>query len=366
MPTVAAEPLTAFVDALFRAGGVPNDEAARVATSLVDANLCGHDSHGVIRMTQYLDAIADGRLKPGAPFTVERQTAAVLVADGGWGLGQVQANRLLDRLVPRAQALGLAAGTLRHCGHVGRLGEYAESAARQNMALIATVNNHGFGRGVAPPGGSEARIGTNPLCIGAPTRGAPAVLDIGTSVVAEGKVRVLFNKGQQAPPGWLLDPQGRPTTDPGVLYRDPRGSILPLGGAQAYKGFGIGLLLDMLVGGLSGGPCSTPGAPNMSGNEVLFLVLDIAQFAGAEHFLREVTGLADSIRSCPRAEGASEILLPGDPERREAARRRQHGIPLDDGTWAQLVKKADVLKLAMPTTAWDMECGKNSRFGFLF
>jgi uncharacterized oxidoreductase len=348
VPTFAADQLTVFIDALFRAGGLPHDEAARVAHSLVDANLCGHDSHGVIRTMQYLDAIADSRLRPAAPFTVERQTAGVLVADGGWGLGQVQAHRLLDRLLPRAQALGLAAGTLKHCGHIGRLGEYAEAAARQGMALIATVNNHGFGRGVAPPGGAEARIGTNPLCIGVPTRGEPVVLDIGTSIVAEGKVRVLFNKGQPAPAGWLLDPQGRPTTDPGVLYREPRGSILPLGGTQAYKGFGIGLLLDMLVGGLSGAPCSTPGAPNLSGNAVFFLLLDVAQFAGAEHFLAQVSGLADNVRTCPRAEGATEILLPGDPERREAARRRAHGIPLDDGTWGQLLKKAQALGVAAP------------------
>lgn len=351
MPTFSAESLTSFVNALFRAKGVPDDEAARVTASLVDANLCGHDSHGVIRTVQYLDAIADGRLRPGAPFIVERQTAAVLVADGSWGLGQVQAHRLLDRLVPRAQALGLAAGTLRQCGHIGRLGEYAEAAARQRMVLIASVNNHGFGRGVAPPGGTEPRIGTNPLCIGAPTRGEPAVLDIGTSVVAEGKVRVLFNKGQQVPPGWLLDPAGKPTTDPGVLYREPRGSILPLGGAQGYKGFGIGLLLDMLVGGLSGAPCSTPGAPNMSGNAVLFLVLDVDQFAGTDHFLREVTGLAENVRACPLAEGAAEIVLPGDPERREAARRRKQGIPLDDGTWGQLVKKGEGLQVTLPD-AW--------------
>jgi uncharacterized oxidoreductase len=348
MPTFAADTLTAFIDALFQAGGVPANEAARVATSLVDANLCGHDSHGVIRTVQYLDAIADGRLKPGAPFTIERQTAAVLVASGGWGLGQVQAHRLLERLVPRAQALGLAAGTLRHCGHIGRLGEYAEVAARSDMALIASVNGHGFGRGVAPPGGSEARIGTNPLCIGVPAHGEPIVLDIGTSVVAEGKVRVLFNKGQQAPAGWLLDPAGRPTTDPGVLYREPRGSILPLGGPQAYKGFGIGLLVDMLVGGLSGAPCSTPNAPNLSGNAVLFVVLDIGQFAGAAHFLNEVSGLAERVRTCPRAEGSAEILLPGEPERREAAGRRQNGIPLDEGTWGQLVKKAEALKVTPP------------------
>jgi uncharacterized oxidoreductase len=348
VPTIFAKPLTQFADALFQAAGVPKDEAGRVARSLVDANLCGHDSHGVIRVVQYIDAIGDGRLKPGAPFQVIKETAGVLIVDGGWGLGQVQAHRLLERLVPRAQALGLAAGTLKHCGHIGRLGEYAEAAADRKMAFMASVNNHGLGRGVAPPGGTAARIGTNPLCLAVPTQGEPVVLDIGTSVVAEGKVRVAFNKGQQVPAGWLIDSEGQPTTDPGVLYKDPRGSILPLGGNQAYKGFGIGLLLDMFVGGFSGAPCSAPERPNLSANAVFFLMLDIAQFAGAEHFLRETTGLTQNVRACPKAAGTQDILLPGDPERRTKAERLKTGITLDDGTWGQLTTLAQRLKVSMP------------------
>lgn len=349
MPTFPASVWTSFAEKMFTAVNVPAEEASRVARSLVDANLCGHDSHGLIRVIQYIDAIRDGRVVPGAPFTVEKETAAVLVVDGGKGLGQVQAHRLLDRLIPRAQALGLAAGTLKHTGHIGRLGEYAETAAQHNMALIATVNNHGFGRGVAPPGGKEARIGTNPLCLGVPTKNEPVVLDIGTSVVAEGKVRVAFNKGQKVPDGWLLDPDGKPTNDPGVLYKEPRGSILPVGApGSAYKGFGIGLLLDMFVGGFSGAPCSTPGLPNLSANAVFFVVLDIAQFAGKEHFLNEVTGLAGNIRNCPKAEGVTEIMLPGDPERRTKAQRQQTGITIDDGTWGQLTHLAAKLSVEIP------------------
>ncbi len=348
MPTFLPQTLTAFADSLFRAAGVPADEAAIVAASLVDANLRGHDSHGLIRIPQYLDAVGDGRLRPGAPFTVLKETPALLHADGGRGLGQVQAHRLLQCLISMARTAGIAVGTLKHCGHIGRLGEYAEAAAAARMAFIATVNNHGLGRGVAPPGGTQGRIGTNPLCLGAPTAGAPVVLDIGTSVCAEGKVRVHFNKGTPVPEGWLLDAQGRPTTDPGVLYREPRGTILPLGGPQAYKGFGIGLLLDMFVGGLSGAPCSRPDAPNLVANAVLFILLDIEHFAGAGHFLAEVSELAASVRGCPRAEGIEEILLPGDPERRAAARRAQ-GIALDDGTWGQLTAVASRLKVAVPS-----------------
>ena len=350
MPTFAAADLLAFARSLFEASGVPADDAATVATGLIGANLCGHDSHGIIRVMQYLDALADGRLSAGVELLVVNESPAVLVADGQWGLGQVQAHRLLKLLFPRARAAGVAAGTLKHCGHIGRLGEYAETAGGEGFAFLATVNNHGYGRGVAPPGGTDSRIGTNPLCLGAPTATDPLVLDIGTSVVAEGKVRVAFNKKVPAPEGWLLDEQGQPTTDPGVLYREPRGSILPLGGTQSgYKGFGLGLLLDVFAGALSGAQCSHPDVKPRSGNAVFFLVLDIDRFAGREHFLREVQALSESVRTCPCAPGVKAITLPGDPERHERSRRQTAGIPLDDGTWGQLCALAQRLGVMLPT-----------------
>ncbi|MBY0526483.1 MAG: Ldh family oxidoreductase [Gemmataceae bacterium] len=348
MPTLAADTLRSFARSLFEAGGVPGDEAAIVAGSLVDANLCGHDSHGLIRIPQYLRGVKDGLLQTGRPLTIVKETPAVLIADGNWGLGQVQAHRLLRKLVPMARSVGLAAGTLRQCGHIGRLGEFAEVAAREKLALIATVNGHGFGRNVAPPGGTTGRIGTNPLCLGVPTSGDPVVLDIGTSIAAEGKVRVCFNKGVPVPEGWLLDGAGKPTTDPGALYADPRGTIQPLGGPQAYKGFGIGLLLDMFAGGLSGAACSRPEVNAPLGNAVLFIALDINTFAGAEHFLREVSALAEAVRTCPRAEGVAEIMLPGDPERRARVQRQAAGISLDDGTWKQLSTLAQSLGVSVP------------------
>jgi uncharacterized oxidoreductase len=351
MPTFTAEVLTAFARALFQAGGLPAAEAATVANSLVGANLRGHDSHGLIRITQYLKAVRDGQLKPGAPISVLRETPALLALDGGWGFGQVQAHKLLDRLIDKAKKIGVAAGTLKHCGHIGRLGEFAEAAAAQRQAFMATVNGHGYGRTVAPPGGAQGRIGTNPICYGVPTAKHPVVLDIGTCVAAEGKVRVLFNKGQPVPDGWLLDNQGRPTNDPGVLYREPKGTIQPLGGAHAYKGFGLGLLLDMFAGGLSGAPCSHPDIPLRVANAVFFLVLDVDQFAGGEHFVREVTHLAETVRATPRAEGVREITLPGDPERTTAERRTRDGIPIDDGTWGQLSELANSLGVPLPGLA---------------
>lgn len=349
MPTFPAPALVSLSQSLFEAAGVPTADAGVVARSLVDANLCGHDSHGVMRVPQYIDFIRKGTYKAGVPLDVIRETPAVVAADGNWGLGQVQAYRLLDKLVPKAKAVGIAAGTLRNCGHTGRLGEYAEFAARENMALFASVNSHGAGRRVAPPGGTEGRISTNPICMAAPTSGAPVVMDFGTSAAAEGKVRAQFQKKQPTPDGWLVDHKGEPTTDPGVLYTEPRGNILPFGGPQAYKGFGLGLLLDLLCGGLSGGPCSNPTYPLAGqGNAAVFVLFNPALFGGTDHFLKESDGLTAFVRSCPTAAGVPCITLPGDPERQAKETRSANGIAIPDGTWELIARTAAELKVALP------------------
>ena len=349
MPTFSAAALQPFVQNLFVAAGVPADSAATVARSLVDANLCGHDSHGVMRAPQYIGFLKDGKYHANPPLTVLHETPAVLATDGGWGLGQVQAYRLLDKLIAKARLLGVAAGSIRNCGHIGRLGEYAEVAAGHNLAFFATVNSHGAGRRVVPPNGMEGRISTNPICMGVPTSHEPVVLDFGTSAAAEGKVRVQHQKRERTPEGWLVDHAGQPTTDPGVLYTEPLGSILPFGGSQAYKGFGLGLLLDLLAGGLSGGRCSNPGDPMAGrGNAVVFVLFDPAAFGGVEHFLTQTDGLTGFVRSCPAAPGTPGIVLPGDPERTAKAQRSATGISIPDGTWQMLAKTAEELGVEVP------------------
>jgi hydroxycarboxylate dehydrogenase B len=348
MPTVAAAALEAFSRELFVRAGVSAADAAVVARHLVSANLAGHDSHGVMRVPQYLQFLRDGQYQAAGAFTVLSETPAVVAADGGWGLGPVQAHHLLARLMTKAKAVGVAAGTLRNCGHTGRLGEYAEDAAAAGLAFLGTVNAHGAGRRVAPPGGTEGRISTNPICVGVPTAGEPVVLDFGTSVAAEGKVRVHFQKKEPVPAGWLNDATGRPTTDPSVLYTVPRGTILPFGGGQAYKGFGLGLVLDLLAGGLSGGRCSNPDAPMAGvGNAAVFVLFDPALFGGADHFLRETTGLCEYVRGCPPAAGGGAITLPGDPERM-CRLTRQGGISIPDGTWQLLATEAVTAGVPLP------------------
>jgi uncharacterized oxidoreductase len=301
-----------------------------------------------MRIPFYIEMIALGETVPQAPLTILNESEVILAADAGWGFGMVQAGRLMERLIEKARSAGVGVGTLIHASHVGRIGEYCEMAADAGFVSIVMANTHGAARRVAPPGGKAPRLGTNPIALGAPHADGPLILDFSTSATAEGKVRVLKIAGKQCPDGWLLDCEGRPTTDPGSLYCDPPGSILPMGGAQAYKGFGLGMMIDIFSGALSGGLVSREKAITPKGNCVFMMTVDPDRFGGAEHFHREVAGLCEFVRGCPRVEACEEILLPGDPERRIMKRRLADGVPLDDGNWAELVKLASRLKVPVP------------------
>ena len=348
MPTIQAQPLESFAEQLLHAGGMTADEARRVSASLVSANLRGYESHGVMRIPFYIDALRTGEAVSGVELTITSQSPSHLAADANWGIGQVQAQRLTAMLTTMAKTGGVAVGTMIHSGHIGRLGEYCEIAAADGLVSMLMVNSHGAAVRVAPPGGKAPRLSTNPLAIGVPHNDQPLVLDFSTSATAEGKVRVKKIAGEKCPEGWLIDNQGRPTTDPNDLYCDPPGAILPMGGAQAYKGFGLCLMVEVLTGALSGGVCARPEPFPKKGNCVFMMLLDPARFGGAEHFQAEVSQLVDYMRSCPRIDGVDEILLPGDPERRVLAKRQAEGIFLDNENWAQLTRLAETLQVAPP------------------
>lgn len=349
MVTISASALTDFATRLLEAGGAGHAEAVRVGASLVDANLKGYDSHGVMRIPFYVQAIKDGEVVPGAEWVVLNESDSRVTADANWGFGQIQADRLFEKLRTKVGATGVACGTMIHSGHIGRLGEYCELAAAANLVSIWMVNSHGAAVRVAPPGGKAPRLSTNPLAIGVPHRAEPLVLDFSTSATAEGKVRVKKIAGEPCPPGWLLDNEGRPTTDPNTLYGSPPGSILPMGGPQAYKGFGLGLMIEILTGALSGGVCAREVPYPKKGNCVFSLLLDPGQFGGQEHFAGEVQQLVEYIRGCPRVEGVDRILLPGDPERILAERRLRDGLTLDEENWRQLAQLGQKLGVAVPT-----------------
>lgn len=343
--TIDHAKLRLFASAIFQAANVDSDEADVVAESLVESNLCGHDSHGVVRVSEYIGLLEKRELRSGVELQVMTETPALLACDGGLGFGQVHMRRLLKKLVPKARENGVVTGTVRNCGHIGRLAEWVEVLARDGLAGILSVNDNGVLKCVAPPGGIEPRISTNPLAIGVPTGNEPLVLDISTSVVANGKIRVAQVSGSECPDGWLLDSEGRPTNNPNDRFTDPPGSILPMGG---YKGFGLGLLLDVLIGGLSGGQCPPASDGSVECNNVLLVVFDPEQFHGADAFRREADRLIEFVRSSPLQHDADAIRLPGD---RSAALRKQRidsGVPIDSGTWSELCRAAAALNVAPP------------------
>jgi uncharacterized oxidoreductase len=325
------------------------DEAAVTSASLIGANLRGYDSHGVMRIPYYAQSIAEGETVSQAPLEICDEGPARIVANANWGVGQVQAVTILKALIPKARELGVAVATVTQCGHIGRLGEYCEQAAAAGLVSMLMVNSSGGAARVAPPGGKEPRLSTNPLAIGVPNGDTPLVLDFSTSATAEGKVRVKKIAGQTCPEGWLLDNQGRPTTDPNTLYGNPPGSILPLGGpGQTYKGFGLGLMVEIFTGVLSGGICARPIPYEKKGNCVFMMLIDPARFGGSDFFGSQVQQLVEHIRSCPTVEGGNEILLPGDPDRRLLAKKMAEGITLDGENFAALVKLAEKLGVAVP------------------
>lgn len=348
MPTIAASELTQFATDLLQAGGLQPEEAALVAKSLVGANLRGHDSHGLMRVPQYLELLKKGEVHTGMDLDIVQETPSLLVTDGNWGFGQTQAQRLTRRVIQKAHETGIGVGTLRRASHIGRLGEYCEMAAAEGLVSMMMVNTHGFARRVAPPGGKQPRLGTNPIAMGVPTDSDPIVLDFGTSATAEGKVRVKKFAGEPCPPGWLLDSEGQPTTDPNSLYGDPPGTIRPMGGEQAYKGFGLGLMVEIFAGALSGGVCVREQPLTQNGNCVYLQLIDPRHLGGAEHFAEEVRSVESFVRSCATIEGVDSISLPGDPERKVFAQRSQTGIPFDPGNWDKLAALAEQLNVSPP------------------
>ena len=253
MRTVPAVKLVDLVAAIMQAGGSHPDEARTIARRLVDSNLVGHDSHGVLRVGKYLEWVRDGWLKPNTPPTIVFDSDTIAIIDGNRGFGQVTGEFATRLGIAKAARKGIAMIGLRNCGHLGRLGDWAEMAAAAGQVSLHFLNTSGAQR-VAPFGGGDRRLSTNPLAIGVPLAGGdPAILDITTSTVAEGKLMVALNKGEQVPEGWIVDKHGKPTTDPKEFYDG--GALLTIG---AHKGSGLSILTDLLAGAISHGPQLRP------------------------------------------------------------------------------------------------------------
>ena len=339
MPILTAPQIRALVLRLLEAKGVSPQEAGFVAAELCDANLVGHDSHGVMRIVQYAQMMDDGYVKPGSPFEILGESPVTAVVDGHFNFGQVTASEGLVLAIRKAKESGTATVLMRNCNHVGRLGSYTHKAAREGLVAMMAVNAPGPG-GVVSFGGMERRLGTNPISIAAPCQDDALVLDMTTSATAEGKLRVSHQKGEQVPEGLIVDGHGRPSTDPADYYNKPYGAILPLGGPLlGHKGFGLSVMIDVVCGILSGSGIGRDDLPR-GANGVWLHLLAIERFLPRSEYDGWMAKYVDHIKGCPRMPGVDEILLPGEIERRRQQQREQEGIAIPDETWRQISELA--------------------------
>lgn len=341
MPTLSAAQLRALGVTILSAAGVPPADAEVVAGELAEANLVGHDSHGVMRLVQYVQMIQDGHVKPGTPIETVREGAGFAVLNANFNLGQIAAQAALAVALAKAKATGTATVLVRDCNHVGRLGSYVEQATRDGCLALMAVNSPGPG-GVAPYGGIDRKLGTNPICMAAPWQNSALVLDMTTSATAEGKLRVAFQKGESVGEGVMIDGSGRPTINPGDYYNKPYGAILPLGGNMGHKGFGLAVMLDVFCGVLSGAGVAREDLPRGS-NGVWLHVLEIERFLPRSEYDAWMQRYVAYLKDCRLQPGCPEILLPGEIELRRRKDRESAGVVIPDETWRQINETATKL-----------------------
>jgi uncharacterized oxidoreductase len=336
MPTVAAEKLTVFVARVLETLGTPAAAARYVAEHLVDADLTGHESHGVLRLKQYCWHVRDGYVQPAAEPSVVKESGVTALVNGASAWGPVVARFAIELAIDKARAHSVGIVSIFNCYHLGRLGVFPEHAARQGLIAMAFCNVHGSAR-MAPWGATERRVPTNPIAVAIPTGADPIVVDMATSAVAEGKVRLAKVKGERVPKGWVLDGQGDWSDDPNDLYGE--GSLAPLGAEQGHKGYSLAVAMDLLGGILSGA-----GSGLMTkryGNGVLLQVIDPAAFTDPAAYQQRIDDYTVYLKSARRRAGVEEVLLPGEIERQRRAQRRCSGLVLSAGVWQMLQELAD-------------------------
>jgi uncharacterized oxidoreductase len=332
--------LTAFVSRVFSSAGARAEFADKVAHHLVAANLKGHDSHGVGMVPAYVGNIRAGNLDVNAEAEVIRDNGAVMLVDGKFGFGQVVGSQATELAIERIRETGVVCMGVRNCHHLGRIGSYGEQCGEAGLVSLHFVNVVGHGPLVSPFAGRDRRMSTNPFCCVVPrVDEAPIVLDMATSAIAQGKVRVAYMKGVEVPAGSLLDHQGNPTSDPKVMFEAPFGSLGPFG---LHKGYGLAVMCELLGGGLAGEWTAQPGNPreNTIVNHMLMFVLDPDAFGGLARFQSEVEAMVDYLHETTPADGADKVRIPGEPEREAVADRMANGIQIDDNSWAGIVRAA--------------------------
>src|SRR5215472_8141720 len=354
MPRVAAEKLRNIGEALLVAAGAPAAEAATVMRHCVQANLVGHDSHGVIQIPTYLERIKAGHIVPGAPWTIVRESATTTVVDGHWGFGYVANERAMRLTIDKAKSADVAAATVFRQGHIGRLSSYTQMAAAAGMIGLVTADSGRSPKSVAPFGGREARLGTNPISIAIPSDlDGPLYLDMATSAAAAGKIAVAVARNEPVPNGWVIGKDGKPTNDPRQLRQG--GALLPMGGPDGgYKGYGLAVMVEILCGLLTG--LGFGVEPTGRHNDGCFMAcFKVDAFRPLAEFKKEVGEFIRYLKETPPAEGSSGVLYPGEIEHMKEQDRRKNGIDVEPATWTRLKLLAEEYKLVDQLGMGDVE-----------
>ena len=334
---VQANILTDIVTTIFEKSGSPPEEASLVAGSLVKANLMGHDSHGVGLVPTYVRHIQAGLLIPGTSAECVKDDGAIMMFDGRRGFGRRAGGEAMAAAAERCRETGVVLMTLRNAHHIGRIGAYGEIAMEHGMISLHFVNVIDHGPTVAPWGGGEARYVTNPVCIAVPgtENTPPTLLDMATSLIALGKARVALSKGEQMAEGLMIDANGKPTTDPSVMYNEPKGALLPFGD---HKGSGLALMCELLAGGLSGGGTIQPNNPQQKSiiNNMFTIVIDPARLVDMTWLRSEIDATVDYVKSARPADPDKPVIVAGDAERARTAERMAAGIEINDEAWTEM------------------------------
>jgi hydroxycarboxylate dehydrogenase B len=325
---ISGDDLKGFVAAIFEAVGTPADIAECTARILVNADLSGHPSHGVLRIPDYLRQIEGGGMDTSAMPAITRETPGTASVDAQRGWGHHAAYWSMDLAIRKAKTNGMAGVSLDNCNHIGRLGEYAEQAAAAGCIGMATFGFGGPGAGAAAPfGGTRRALGTNPIAIGAPTGDdTPFVSDFATTIIADGKIRVAQAEGSQLPPNYIVDGEGRPSTNPDDFFDG--GSLLLTGG---HKGYALSLatcLLSSLTGSYD------PETKRVIG--VFLMAIDIGAFQDMDTYAANARSFLDGVTDNPPAEGVERVLAPGEMEKNSRDRRGADGIELPIVVWERL------------------------------
>ncbi|HAO55502.1 MAG: malate/lactate/ureidoglycolate dehydrogenase [Gammaproteobacteria bacterium] len=340
---IDSEKLQQFVSAIFVSGGAEFSVAQETAKHLVLANLKGHDSHGVGMVPTYIQNLRAGTLNPTAHAKTIRDSGSVILIDGQFGFGQIVGKEATDIAVTRVKENGLACIGLRNAHHLGRIGTYGEIAGAAGFVSMHFVNVVGHEPRVSPYAGTEARLQTNPFCCVVPRdRNEPIVLDMATSAIALGKVRVAYNAKKEVPDGALVDHEGNPTNDPRVIYEKPSGTLGPFG---KHKGYGLAFMCELLGGGLVGEWTMQPDNQRVGTivNHMLMVVLDPDLFGGHARFQSEVSSMIDYVQSTQVAAGHDKVRIPGEPELESMEDRLSNKIPIDNTSWNEILDAAKLI-----------------------